>query len=227
MHEAGVGSILQQSSHEIGQQVFVCTDRCIDADGVGRAVIERLAHAVQPLHLEVASRALQHEGEAVRVVRGKGGIDRITTFEHSASAGQPTHIRRRFAGEHRIVGVPLHLCQLDLAVPVGALHQPNRDTVICSAAERSHPIDQRQRTPLISLHGETQPIPACKDGVRQHVSDDIQTDLQPIRLLRIDGEADRGVLRCACQAAQRADQRRDAAMRLQWFIARMQCRQLD
>ena len=35
MHETGVGPVLQQPTHQIGEQVLVCADRCIDAHRAG------------------------------------------------------------------------------------------------------------------------------------------------------------------------------------------------
>ncbi len=64
--EGGVGAVLEQAAHEIGQQILVAADRGIDAarltEAIGRALgaddllVERLAHAVQPLELVVAAR---------------------------------------------------------------------------------------------------------------------------------------------------------------------------
>ena len=60
--ERGVGAVLDQAAHEIGEQIAVRPDRRIDAPA-GCATVqtpppsERLAHAVQALKLEVFARA--------------------------------------------------------------------------------------------------------------------------------------------------------------------------
>ena len=54
--EGGVGAVLQQPPHQIGQQIAMAADRRVDAARCARGIaqqglIERLAHAVQPLEL--------------------------------------------------------------------------------------------------------------------------------------------------------------------------------
>jgi hypothetical protein len=59
--EAGVGAVLQQPAHEVGQQVFVAADRGVDAAGDVQAVgrnhlgVEVVAHAMEFLEFEAAS----------------------------------------------------------------------------------------------------------------------------------------------------------------------------
>ena len=158
-------------------------------------------------------------------MRGECRIDRVAALQHAPRDGEPAHIGRGLSGEHRIVRVALNLRQLDLAIPVGTLHQPRRDTVPRVPAQCSNPIDQRQRAPLISLHGKAKPIPTGKSCVGQHGSEDVEADLQPVGLLRVDRKADVRILRRQREPGQRADQSRHAAPRLQRLIARMQCGQ--
>ncbi len=81
--EGGVGAVLQQAPHQIGQQVLVAADRRIDAAGDAHRrprddlLVERLAHAVQALELAacrappLAAGHLDHRARAVRVVGGE------------------------------------------------------------------------------------------------------------------------------------------------------------
>ena len=82
--EGAVGAVFQQPADQIGQQVLVLPDRRIDAAGHagcfgGRLLVQRLAHAVQPLELEIAAlpRAIEHGRERVRVVRGELRIEGV------------------------------------------------------------------------------------------------------------------------------------------------------
>src|SRR3546814_15886151 len=80
VHEGGVGTVLQQAAHQVGEQLLVAADRRVDAAGQVHPLrpddllIERLAHAVQALELEVPmatgalSRGLQNPRYRVRVV---------------------------------------------------------------------------------------------------------------------------------------------------------------
>jgi hypothetical protein len=71
--EGGVGAVLQQAAHQIGQQVLVAAHRRIDAArrpsllGADDLVIERVAHAVQALELEVGAVAGQRPARIATV----------------------------------------------------------------------------------------------------------------------------------------------------------------
>ena len=68
--EGGVGAVLQQPAHQIGEQVFMTADRGVDPHRQARLVrshdlrVERLAHAVQALKLEIAAIARDQIGRA-------------------------------------------------------------------------------------------------------------------------------------------------------------------
>ena len=68
-------------------------------------------------------------------------------------------------------------------------------------AKCGDPVDQRQRPLLIGLHGKAKPIPAGKPRVGQHGGEHVEADLQPVGLLRIDGQADIRRLRRQASAA--------------------------
>ena len=57
--EGGIGAVLQQPPDQIGEQVAMAADRRVDAGMIAlladQALVEPLAHAVQPLELEVAA----------------------------------------------------------------------------------------------------------------------------------------------------------------------------
>ena len=94
MHEGGVGAVLQQPPHQIGQQVLVRADRRIDAqrqrpEPLRRRVVQRLAHAVQALVLDrdagrSAMRA--HRRQGVGVVGGELGVEMRARRRSAASA---------------------------------------------------------------------------------------------------------------------------------------------
>ena len=80
--EGGVGAVLQQPPHQIGEQIAMAADRRIDAAGSARHVgeqrlVERLAHAVQALELVALGAAgiLDHAGDGQRVVGGELRIE--------------------------------------------------------------------------------------------------------------------------------------------------------
>ena len=76
--KGGIGAVLQQTPHQIGQQIAVAADRRIGAAGDLGAVaaelrIKRLAHAVQPLEFEASAGIGQFEDgrDRQRVVGGE------------------------------------------------------------------------------------------------------------------------------------------------------------
>ena len=95
MHEGGVGAVLQQPPHQIGEQVLVAADGRIDAARQVHAVaahhlvIERLAHAVQALELKAFAVA-GHGGDGRQRMGVVGGELRI-----EALAVLPAGIWRR------------------------------------------------------------------------------------------------------------------------------------
>ncbi len=96
--EAGVGAVLEQSAHQVGQQVLVRTHRRIYAAGHVEAVggddlgVEVVAHAVQLLELEVVAAAHRarhpvHGGDGLRVVGREHRVDRVAGIEQAAGVG--------------------------------------------------------------------------------------------------------------------------------------------
>ena len=137
--ERSIGAVLQQAPHQIGQQVFMRAHRRIDAAGklapgpAHHAVVELRAHAVQALEFESVGIAAEHfrdVRDGVRVVRGELWIDALAGALQQPRTRQIGHVGVRLAREYRIAGEPALLRTLDLAVPVRALHQPQRDAPV-------------------------------------------------------------------------------------------------
>jgi hypothetical protein len=84
VHEGGIGAVLQQPAHQVGQQVAVLAHRRVDAHRHGGVLhdfaVHALAHAVQALHLERrlgAPRHLQDGGDGAGVVGGELRVDDV------------------------------------------------------------------------------------------------------------------------------------------------------
>ena len=97
--ERGVGAVLQQAAHQIGEQRLVRADRRVDAarprvaPGADDLVVERLAHAVQALELvlpgvEIRAGHGVDGGQRLRVVGGELREDRVGRGEQSLRAGE-------------------------------------------------------------------------------------------------------------------------------------------
>ncbi len=138
MDERRVRPVLQQSAHEIRQQLAMRTDRCVDARDERRELpVQRLAHAVQALELALGFAAREQrtdEGDRMRVVGGELREHDVGGGREPARAREPGDVRRPFARvDGKVFEAPL-LRALDLAVPVRALDEPDRHASIRDAS---------------------------------------------------------------------------------------------
>ena len=86
--ERRVGAVLQQPPHQIGEQIAMAADRRIDAAGRVRQLgeqrlVERLAHAVQPLEFVAVDAAgvLDDARDRQRVMGGELRIEAVARRE--------------------------------------------------------------------------------------------------------------------------------------------------
>ena len=99
------------------------------------------------------------------------------------------------ACKHRIAGHAVDLRALDLAVPVGALDEPQHEPALPQPRERDHPVDHRPCPLLVRLHDEAQSFPTRERRIGGKRRQQIERELEPIRFLGIDREADVVLLR--------------------------------
>ena len=240
VHERGVGAVFQQTAHQISQQCFVRTDRRVDA---ARAVelarlvadhllVQRLAHAVQALELVLAgvivlAGHLIDRGQRVRVVRGELREDRFRCGQQLAGARQVRHIRIDLAGVDRIAFQAFHLGALDLAVPVGALHQADHQAVLAAAGQIDDVVEHERAALLIALHHEADAVPAGQLRREAQALQQVERQLQAVRLFRVDVDADVVFTRQHGQRLHARVQLVDRAVVLRARVARVQRRQLD
>ena len=84
VHKGGVGTVLQQAAHQVGQEVFVRAHGGVHAAGhhgvFEHFAVHALAHAVQALQLKLAAALgghLQNGGDGGGVVRGELRVDGV------------------------------------------------------------------------------------------------------------------------------------------------------
>ena len=136
------------------------TDRGIDAAVqagmvVQHGIVQLLPHAVQALELKLAITShLQNADHGIGVVGRKLGRDETTgrLAQQVAGAGQIGDVCTRLAGKERVAGQASLLGIFQLAIPVGALHQPHRDQVPLLPGQRRQPAEHRQSALGVSLH---------------------------------------------------------------------------
>ena len=147
----------------------MAADRRVDAaDGIGQfaeqRLIERLTHAVQALKFVALDTAgiLDDAGDGERIVGGKLRKDALARGKELPRTSHVTKIGHGLAGKYRIVGQAALLRALDLGVPIGALDQPDRQPVAERGSRLFGPVDNRQGTLLIGLHGKTEAFEAAQ-----------------------------------------------------------------
>ena len=231
--EAGVGAVFQQAAHQVGQQVLVRTHRGVDAAGHVQLVrrdhlgIQVVAHAVQLLVLVALARGIRVDGgNRLRVVGGEHRVDGVRRGQHAARAGQVAHVGVGLAGEHRVAGIALGLRLLDLAVPVGALHQAHRHAAAGPAGQVGQVVNDEGRALLVGLHGQAVAFPAVERRVHEGARNHVQAQLQPLGLLGVNGEADALGLGQPGQFEHPRDEFGMHAGALGQLVARVQGRQL-
>ncbi len=199
--EGGVGAILEQAAHQVGEQGLVGADRRVDAAGPAQLVladdllVERLAHAVQALELvlagvEIAARHLHDGGERVRVVGRELREDRVRRGEQPSRAGEVGDVGVHLARVDREVLEPVDLGALDLAVPVGALDEADHESVLRAPRQVDDPVDHVGAALLVGLHHEADAVPALELRVEAQCLEQVERDLEPVGLLGVDVERD-------------------------------------
>ena len=171
--------------------------RRIDAAGLVQLVlahdllIKRLPHAMQALELEAAVIARHHRDrrERMRIVRGELRIEHIPPGQQVARASQIADISRNLAGEQRIGLEALLLRALHLRVPIGALDKPHGNYAACLFREFRQPLQHRLGPLRIGLHRKPQAVPALEPLILRQPAEEFERQVEPVHLLRIDGEA--------------------------------------
>ena len=170
----GVGTILQQAPHQIGQQCLMRSHRGVYATGATEFAIghkardlfvERLAHAVQALEfvltgIVILARQLVNRGYGLRVVRGKLRIDRIGHRQQFARTGKIGNIGINLARIDRVAIQAVHLGALDFRVPVGALDQADHQPVTAAPCQIDHMVNHVRATLEVGLHDKADAVPA-------------------------------------------------------------------
>ncbi len=184
---------------------------------------------MQALEFPINSPAGQFEdgGERVGVVRRELRIEGGAGVKHSPGAGKIGDIGRDLAREHRIGFEAALLRPLDLAVPIGALDQPQHQPAPRPGGQFTEPIDDRERPRLIGLEREPEPVPAGEIGGQRQRLDQVERQFEAVRFLGIDRKADAEGAGITGESEQRRQKFAPDPAVLGHFIARVQCRQFD
>ena len=122
---------------------------------------------------------------------------------------------------------PVDLRALDLAIPIGALHQPHHQPVPAPACKIDQPVDHEGAALLIGLHHEADAVPAREFGLEAEPLQQVERDFQPVGFLRVDVEADVERARQQRQFLQSRIELALDARELRAAVARMERREFD
>ncbi len=198
--KGGIGAILDQPAHEIGQQFMMRPHRRIDparnARSPSQSLVQRFAHAMQALKLVILPRAgANNNGGGGQGVMGGELRKKRRGGKQGLGAGQIIEIGHGFPRKYREIGQSALLRALDLAVPIGALDQPHHKTPVVARP----PAPRHGRSPPAPASGKlVPPIPARPNRARRvggDAAEQVQRKLQAVRLFRIDGQPEIGMLR--------------------------------
>ncbi len=148
--KAGIGPVLQQAAHQIGEQVTVAADGRINAHRClaitldpAKRVIDILAHSVQPLEFEfcvVLCGQGFHCADCIGVMRSESRVDSIAGCQEPFRTGEVGHVGCDLAREDGKIIIAADLAQLDFGIPIGALDQPDEQLATIFARKLCHPV---------------------------------------------------------------------------------------
>ena len=164
------------------------TDRGVNTHSLlvllNHCVVQRIAHAMQTLELEVAwcfsfGGQRQHAANGVRVMAGELRIDHATGVlaQQVTGARQVRGVGAFFAGEYWVVIQTLLLGVLDFSVPVRAFNQAQRHLRAQLFAQQRQPYQHRQAALGVSLHHQTNLAPTLQGRRAQEFFVQLQRQL--------------------------------------------------
>ena len=153
------------------------------------------------------------------------GKTEIAPGEQPLGAGEVAHIRIGFVREDRIALKPVHLRALDLAVPIGALDEPDHQPPLGALRQRDEIVHHGGRALLIGLHHKAEPLPAPERRIGRERFQQVERKLQAVGLLGVDIEADAVAAREHGKVQQAGIKLVPHPVRLHVAVARMKRRQ--
>ncbi len=117
-------------------------------------------------------------------------VNQVRYAEQLFGAGKIRDVGVDLAGIDRIALQAFHLGALDLAVPVGALHQTDHQAATAAGGEVDQVINHERTAFLVGLDHEANPVPACQLWLEAQFFQQIEGDLQTVGLFGVDVDSD-------------------------------------
>ncbi len=129
-------------------------------------------------------------GQGVGVVGRKLRVDQIRYAEQLFRTGDIGDVGIDLAGIDRVALKPLNLGAFDFAVPVGAFHQTNHQAATAAGGEIGQVVNDKRAALHIGLDHEADAVPARQIRIEAEFFQQIERDLQPVRLFGVDVDPD-------------------------------------
>ncbi|VFT76744.1 Uncharacterised protein [Klebsiella aerogenes] len=202
--ERGIGAVFQQTAHQIRQQRFVGAHRGVDparpvqfavGDFAHHLLVQRFAHAVQALELILArvvvlARQLVDSRQGMGVVGGELRVNQVRHRQQLFRAGKVGDVGIDLASVDRIAFEAFHLRAFDFAIPVGAFHQTDHQATAAAGGEVNQVINNKRTALLVGLNNKTDAVPARQLRLEAQFFQQVERDLQTVRLFGVDVNAD-------------------------------------
>jgi len=110
---------------------------------------------MQTLELELDLSFIRHHPhrrQSMGIVGSELWIDDRCSRDQCLRTDQIGQVRGGLGGEYRVIRPTADLGTLDLAVPIGALHQPDHQPPVSRLCERCNACDDPRGSLLIRLH---------------------------------------------------------------------------
>jgi hypothetical protein len=131
-----------------------------------------------------------HGRQGVGVVGGELGVELGRGGDQPTGADQVGKIGRRLGGVDGVAGPAGHLGALDLAIPVGALDQPDHQPPAAVPGQGGDGVDHRRAALLVGLHRQAQAPPTAERRLSGQPVEQLQRQHQAVGLLGVDGEVE-------------------------------------
>ena len=150
--EGTVGTIFQQTAHQVRQQILVGTNRRVNPTGYTtdpqNLVVQGLTHTVEALKLVVVdSLGLGHFQDGryrMGVVGRELRVDAARHVQQLGGTGQIRNVTAGLAGKHREAVEAHDLGALDLGIPVGTFHQAHHELAIVLLGQPIQPVEHER-----------------------------------------------------------------------------------
>jgi len=146
---------------------------------------------MQSLKLELFSPAqFQHQGCSVGIMGGKLRVNDVLFIQQLRGTHLVAQVGIGLACEDRVIRITLFLGKLDLAIPVSTFYQSYHQLATRITPQFCQPLGHQGCTLAVCLQHKSQAIPSHQLRITRQGFENIQGNIQPVCLFRVNREAE-------------------------------------